>query len=222
MLFDVDGTLCDSDPLHLATFQEFLAERGFNGGTKIDEAFFREKIAGRHNPDIFRELFPQLSAAEQAALGEEKEALWRRMARGKLEPVAGLEDFLGWVDRQGLRKAAVTNAPRLNAECMFEALGLADYFDDVIIGAECARAKPFPDPYLRGLSSLGLRAEEALVLEDSPAGIRAAKGAGLAVVGLLTGQEAADLLAAGADVVRRDYRGLEGLLGPRGAGGEGG
>ena len=66
MLFDVDGTLCDSDPLHFATFQEFLAERGFNGGAKIDEAFFREKIAGRHNPDIFRELFPQLSAAEQA------------------------------------------------------------------------------------------------------------------------------------------------------------
>ena len=116
VLFDVDGTLCDSDPLHFATFQEFLAERSFNGGAKIDEAFFREKIAGRHNPDIFADLFPQLSAAEQAALGEEKEALWRRMARGKLEPVAGLEDFLGWVDRQGLRKAAVTNAPRLNAE----------------------------------------------------------------------------------------------------------
>lgn len=93
---------------------------------------------------------------------------------------------------------------------MFEALGLADYFDDVISGAECARAKPFPDPYEGALSSLGLRAEEALVLEDSPAGIRAAKGAGLAVVGLLTGQEAADLLAAGADVVRRVIRGWRG------------
>lgn len=60
--------------------------------------------------------FPHEEVLGAEVLGEEKEALWRRMARGKLEPVAGLEDFLGWVDRQGLRKAAVTNAPRLNAE----------------------------------------------------------------------------------------------------------
>ncbi|RZB60272.1 Haloacid dehalogenase-like hydrolase domain-containing protein Sgpp [Glycine soja] len=58
VLFDIDGTLCDSDPLHYYAFCEMLLEIGFNGGVPISEEFFIETVAGKHNDDIALVLFP--------------------------------------------------------------------------------------------------------------------------------------------------------------------
>ena len=66
----------------------------------------------------------------------------------------------------------MTNAPKLNTVLMLGALSLDKYFEAVVLGEECTRAKPYPDPYLEGLRLLGLKPEETLVVEDSPAGIR--------------------------------------------------
>ncbi|KAH1205608.1 Haloacid dehalogenase-like hydrolase domain-containing protein Sgpp [Glycine max] len=57
VLFDIDGTLCDSDPLHYYAFCEMLLEIGFNGGVPISEEFFIETVAGKHNDDIALVLF---------------------------------------------------------------------------------------------------------------------------------------------------------------------
>jgi len=83
----------------------------------------------------------------------------------------GLTAFLHWLDSRQLRRAAVTNAPRDNTLMMLSALQLGSYFEAVVLGEECARAKPHPDPYLQGLSLLGLQPHEAIVVEDSPAGV---------------------------------------------------
>jgi HAD superfamily hydrolase (TIGR01509 family) len=82
----------------------------------------------------------------------------------------GLSEFLQWVDSRQLRKAAVTNAPRDNTVMMLSALKLDSHFEAVVLGEECERAKPHPDPYLKGLQLLGLQPHEAIVVEDSPAG----------------------------------------------------
>ena len=58
----------------------------------------------------------------------------------------------------------------MNAECMLKGLGLTEEFSALVIGAECERAKPFPDPYLKGLEELGIEAHEAIAFEDSPSG----------------------------------------------------
>jgi beta-phosphoglucomutase-like phosphatase (HAD superfamily) len=78
----------------------------------------------------------------------------------------------------------------------------------VILGEECTRAKPYPDPYLAGLAAIGLegKADNVLVFEDSPAGIQAARAAGLRVVALRTGQTDAALTQAGATVIVDDFR----------------
>ena len=88
-----------------------------------------------------------------------------RMAQGELKEVPGLFRLCDWIKSKGIRRVAVTNAPRKNAEQMINALGLSSFFEDLIIGAECERAKPFPDPYLKGLISLGVSADEAFVFE---------------------------------------------------------
>jgi len=89
----------------------------------------------------------------------------------KLQRMPGLTDFLAWLDSRALRKAAVTNAPKDNTALMLAALQLDSYFEAVVLGEECERAKPHPDPYLKGLQMLGLQPHEAIVIEDSPSGM---------------------------------------------------
>lgn len=206
VLFDVDGTLVESDPLHFRAFQEILSEVGFNGGQPIDEAFFRQHISGRHNPEIAADLFPQWDEQRRTAFYMDKEERFRKLAAAGLPPLEGLRDFLQWVKERGLRTAAVTNAPRANAEMMLSGLGLDSVMEHLVLGEECSRAKPHPDPYLTAMQLLGLGPGECVVFEDSPSGVRAGVAAGCPVVALTTGQQPEVLREAGATWVVADFR----------------
>ncbi|XP_010554481.1 PREDICTED: haloacid dehalogenase-like hydrolase domain-containing protein Sgpp [Tarenaya hassleriana] len=186
VLFDVDGTLCDSDPIHLIAFQELLQEIGFNNGVPIDEKFFIENIAGKHNSEIAASLFPD-DLSRGLKFCEEKEALFRKIVVEKLKPIDGLTRLTKWIEERGLKRAAVTNAPKENAELMITKLGLKDFFQAVIVGSECEHPKPHPDPYLKGLEVLNVSKEHTLVFEDSVSGIKAGVAAGMPVIGLTTG-----------------------------------
>lgn len=212
VLFDIDGTLTNSDPLHFLAFQEILVEEGFNAGAPIDEQFFRERISGRHNPQIALDLFPSWTIEQHQRFSEDKEQRFRTLAGKVLKPVDGLQEFLSFLEDKGLHKAAVTNAPRANTELMLDALGLDRTFEAVVLGEDCTRAKPFPDPYLRALQLTGMSPQHALVVEDSPTGVAAGAAAGVAVVGIRTSQADSVLLAAGASAVVSDYHELLALL----------
>jgi len=205
VLFDVDGTLADSDPLHFIAFRDLLAEVGYNGGTLITEEFFSAFISGKHNTEIGLFLLPDWDQQRRDQWLEAKETYFRSLAAKHLDPVAGLHRLTDWVKEKGFRRAAVTNAPRLNAEQMIAAVGLTDFFEYVVIGSECKRAKPFPDPYLQALEHFGVSADRAFAFEDSPAGLGAAVAAGLPVVGITTGNPGPALVAAGAAFLIKDY-----------------
>ncbi|KAH9323928.1 hypothetical protein KI387_018567, partial [Taxus chinensis] len=196
VLFDVDGTLCDSDPLHYLAFRDMLQEVGFQGGVPINEEFFSKNISGKHNDDIGTMLFPDWDESKCKKFLDDKEALFRRMAAQHLKPVNGLHKLCKWIESHGLRRAAVTNAPRENAELMISIVGLSEFFELVIVGSECEQAKPFPDPYLKALEHFKIPANRAFALEDSPAGLKAAVAAGLAVLGVTTRNPGQALLEA--------------------------
>ncbi|KAI4315167.1 hypothetical protein L6164_028008 [Bauhinia variegata] len=185
VLFDIDGTLCDSDPLHYYAFREMLQEIGFNGGTPITEEFFIETVAGKHNDDIALALFPG-DLQRGLKFVDDKEAMFRRLASEQLKPLNGLDKVRKWIEDRGLKRAAVTNAPRPNAELMIKILGLSDFFDAVIIGGECEHAKPYPDPYLKALEVLKASKDHTFVFEDSVSGIKAGVAAGMPVLGITT------------------------------------
>jgi beta-phosphoglucomutase len=206
LIFDMDGTLADSDPLHLLAFADMLSPHGI----AMDEAIYRDRISGRTNAAIFAEFFPGASAEEQSRLADEKEAVFRRLA-ARLEPLPGLMRLLDWADAQGLRIGLVTNAPPENARHTLEVLRIDRRFHVKVVGGDVARGKPDPLPYLTALERLGVRAGEAVAFEDSVSGIRAAKAAGILTVGLLTGQAEATLREAGADVAVSDFEN-DGLL----------
>ncbi|KAB2053953.1 hypothetical protein ES319_A12G221600v1 [Gossypium barbadense] len=204
VLFDVDGTLCDSDPIHHQAFQEMLLEIGFNNGVPIDEEFFIKNIAGRHNDDIAATLFPDDLPRGEKFL-EDKEAMFRRLASDNLPPINGLYKLTKWIEDHGLKKAAVTNAPRPNAELMISKLGLKDFFDVVIVGSECEHAKPYPDPYLKALELLKVSKDHTFICEDSASGIRAGVAAGMPVVGLTTRNPENVLMEANPTMLVKDY-----------------
>ncbi len=200
ILFDLDGTLVNTDPLHYQTWQEIL--RGY--GLEIDQAFYKARISGRLNPVIVQDLLPQLSVLEGQQLADRKEAQFRELGLS-LTPLAGLVDLLSWIDTHELKKAVVTNAPRENVNFVLEVLKLVDTFDTVVLAEEAKAGKPDPASYQLVLSQLGISPEEAIAFEDSPSGIQAAVGAGIYTIGVASTHDPNILLEAGAAMVIFDF-----------------
>ena len=201
LLFDLDGTLTDTDTLHLQAFRQLLRE---HDGRELSQAQFDAQVSGRANGELFAELFSDASAEQCKALADRKEALFRDISPS-LEPMPGLLRLLAHAQARSIGMCVVTNAPRLNAEHMLAAMGLAQRFEHVVVADELARPKPDPLPYLTGLQRLGAEAAQALAFEDSLPGVAAASGAGIFTVGVATTQTPERLLAAGARLVVNDF-----------------
>jgi beta-phosphoglucomutase len=200
LLFDLDGTIVDTDALHFEAFRRLLGAQG----RMLDHATYTTRIMGHPNAAIAAWLFPDAGEAERRGFCDAKEALFRSLAL-EMAPLPGLHAMLDWADRIGARRAVVTNAPRLNAEFVLRALGLTERFDTLVIGEELARGKPDPLPYATALARLGRSATQAVAFEDSRSGIAAARGAGLFTYGVATGLDAGALREAGADAAIADF-----------------
>ena len=200
LFFDLDGTLVDSDPQHLAAFQRVFAPHGIS----VDRAVYDRDIHGVSNETIGMTFLSHLSVERRKAILAEKEAIYPT-GLGEIEPIAGAMALLDFADRRGFRRAVVTNAPRANAEAVLSALGLHTRVPIVVVGSELARAKPDPLPYLEALKRTGALASRSVAFEDSPYGVRAAAAAGLAVVGLTTTVGRPALIAAGAFIAADDF-----------------
>ncbi|WP_448567405.1 HAD family hydrolase [Thermus sp.] len=197
LLFDLDGTLADTDPLHFLAWREALRPYGL----QVDPEFYRKRISGRLNPEIVQDLL-SLEGEEARRLIEAKEARFRELAKS-LKPTPGLREFLDLAEKKGLRWGVVTNAPKENARHVLGALGLEPPL--LVLAEEVGRGKPDPLPYRVALERLGVGPEEALAFEDSPSGVKSASEAGIPTYALLTGHPKEPLLAAGARGVLNDF-----------------
>ncbi|MDZ8186168.1 MAG: HAD-IA family hydrolase [Nostoc sp. ChiSLP02] len=204
ILFDLDGTIVNSDPIHYRAWKEMLS----NFAIEIDEAFYKSRISGRLNPEIVRDILPQLSLLEGEKFADEKEALFRKLA-SNLQPLSGFSELLAWTEKHQLKRALVTNAPRLNAEFMLEVLGIKEAFHTIVLADDCIAGKPDPAPYKVALNNLGIQAEEAIALEDSPSGIRAAVGAQIRTIGIASTHNPQLLREIGAFMAIPDFTDLQ-------------
>ncbi|GAB4345446.1 MAG: HAD-IA family hydrolase [Cyanophyceae cyanobacterium] len=202
LLFDLDGTLVDSNPVHYRAWKQILAEFGMD----LDLATYGHQISGRTNGEIVADLLPQLSVAEGAALSDRKEQCYRDWARETLQPLAGFDRLWGRLRDRGWRSAVVTNAPRANAELVLSVVGAGDgALGPVILAEDCPAGKPAPAPYRIALERIGVAAADAIAFEDSPAGIRSAVAAGIETIALTTSHPAAQLYGAGATLAIADF-----------------
>src|SRR6266852_495040 len=194
LLFDIDGTLADTDALHLEAFNQVLGPRGH----VFDHARFTRELQGFSNASISERFLADEPPQRQATIIGEKEEAFRKLVAGQIQPVPGLMTLLARADRANIPMVAVTNAPRLNAEMLLSGLGIMDRFKALVIGDELAHGKPHPMPYLEGLRAVGAAPNLSLAFEDSRSGVQSASTAGIATIGIRTSLGHADMVAAGA------------------------
>jgi len=206
LLFDLDGTLIDSMPLHHAAWRLWHVRHGL----AFDEAGFFEATAGRSNDEILRDLFPALDAAGRERLADEKEALYREEAARSLTLIAGTERIIEQARQAGLKLAICTAAPPGNMQAAFDRFGLDALVDTVTSPADGLRGKPHPDIFLEAARRLDIAPGDCIVFEDAPLGVEAARRAGMHAVALTTTLPAAAF--AGFDNLRHsmaDFVGFE-------------
>jgi len=178
----MDGTLVDSAEDHWNAWIDVLAEEGYT----LKRANFTA-LFGRRNDDIIHTYLPDCSTEKINAISLEKERRYREVVRrngAKLLPGAG-----AWVERlaaAGWRQAIATAAPRANAETVVEVCGLGARFGAVVGAEDVTIGKPDPMVFLLAAQRLGAQPAQSVVLEDAPAGIEAARRAGMKSIGICT------------------------------------
>ncbi len=201
ILFDLDGTIANTDPFHMQAWQKILKDYEM----KVDEVFYKKQISGKRNQRIVEEILPDLSVAEGEQLSKTKESLFRQLAASKVQPLPGLTQVLKWTETKGLARSLVTNAPRDNVEFMLDLLNLTNTFSPIVLGEETPAPKPHPDPYQIALEKLGLSPEQAIVFEDSLTGIRSSVAAGIKTIGIASTHDPDSLIKEGATMVVSDF-----------------
>jgi HAD superfamily hydrolase (TIGR01509 family) len=201
LLFDIDGTLADTDALHVEAFNQVFGPRGH----VFDRVRAAKELLGFSNASIGERFLPDEPPERQAAIMGEKEAAFRKLVPGKIQPVRGLMALLAFADRAGIPMVAVTNAPRLNAEMLLAGLGIMQRFKAVVIGDELPHGKPHPMPYLEGLRAVSAAPDQSVAFEDSRSGVKSASAAGIATVGIMTSLSHADMIEAGAVLTARTF-----------------
>lgn len=185
LIFDMDGVLLDSNPAHREAWAAYNLTWGLETTGRMIERMY-----GRRNDQIIRDFFgPGLTGEEVARRGAEKEKLYREMVGPRLEQmlVPGLRPFLESYRRAPL--AVATNAEPENVSFLLDKANLRGFFRVVVDGSQVQRPKPDPEIYLRAAGLLGVAPANAVVFEDSPSGVAAARAAGMRVIGLRTTYE---------------------------------
>lgn len=184
VLWDLDGTLVDTAEHHFAAWGNVLGARGVD---LTREAFLR--TFGRRNVDVLRDMLGDgLSDEDVRDLGASKEIDYRaRVRAGRLATLGGVDRWLALLRERGWRQAIASSAPHANIEAILDGLGLHGAFDAVVGEEDVQRGKPDPQVFLVAAAKLGVPPERSIVVEDAPAGVEAARRAGMHSIGVRTG-----------------------------------
>lgn len=200
-LFDLDGTLVDSERVHRAAWMSFFDSRGW----EVSEQTYADHFLGRRGTDTFRSLDGPWTGDDPDVLLTEVLAHLSDVGM-QPQPVNGAADLVRGLHGQGVAVAVVTSAVRAWVGSSLEVLGVADLVQTVV-GAEDVRAgKPDPEGYLQACRRLGVDPGRVVAFEDSTSGVAAAAAAGISpVIGVLSTTCADALLAAGAHHLIGDF-----------------
>jgi beta-phosphoglucomutase len=181
VLWDLDGTLVDTAQQHFAAWVEVFGPRGV---TLSPETFL--STFGRRNMDVLRDLLGHdLTDDEALQIGAAKEVSFRQQVlTGELAPLAGVAEWLPRLRAAGWRQAIASSAPHANIEAILDRIQLHSAFDAIVGEEDVQRGKPDPQVFLVAAAKLGVKPERAIVVEDAPAGIEAARRAGMRSIGV--------------------------------------
>lgn len=178
VIFDMDGVLIDSEPIHFEATRSLLADHGVEYQPDLEENFF-----GCTEREVFRALRLRYGLkAPETELAASWVARVVALLGRPLEPMAGVPDVLHELRDRGMRLALASSSAPPIVRATLDGLGVSDLFEFTVSGHEVARGKPAPDIFVEAARRLGLPRESCLVVEDSSNGLTAAVAAGIPCV----------------------------------------
>ncbi|MDI3341418.1 MAG: HAD family phosphatase [Sphaerobacter sp.] len=203
VLFDMDGVLVDSEPVHAAAVADTLAAVGL---PPLAPGGYERVFLGRTDVAGFRDYLRELGRAERdlSELLEIKAAAFARRFPHEVRPLADGQATLRALAESGWRVAIISGARAAEIAMVVERFGLGRWVQATVSGDAVPEGKPNPAPYLLGAAHLGVAPADCVVVEDAPAGVQAAKRAGMRCLAVDRTGAAEQLRAAGADQVVRE------------------
>ncbi len=181
-IFDMDGVIIDSEPLH---FEVDIQVMNYYGSAITHEQL--EQYVGMTNPEMWaaikdeHQLTQSVSEIIEYQLSNKIEMLTSR----EMEPIDGIRELLAELKARNIPAAIASSSPPVFISAVLRKFDLLDQFKCVVSGEEVEKGKPAPDVYLKAAELLGVDPEHCMVLEDARHGVAAAKAAGMKCIGFV-------------------------------------
>lgn len=181
VLWDMDGTLIDSEEQHWISWRNTLAKEGI--------VITREQFLatfGQRNDSIIPQLLGAAATPQRIErISEAKEELYRHLIRRDgISPLPGVASWLHRLHKHGWLQAIASAAPRANIDAVLEALSATHIFQGIVSAEDVQKGKPDPEVYLKAASRVEALPENCIVVEDAAAGIEGARRAGMRSIGV--------------------------------------
>lgn len=200
IVFDMDGVLIDSHPVHRIAWSKFLA----TVGKSVSDEGLSFILAGRRREEILRHFLGDLSESKIAEYGHQKDLFFEENFQD-VRLIPGVSKFLEALETAGLEAGLATSASSVRTWGTLRRLELDQKFTAVVTGDDVDAGKPDPAVYKLAAQRMNLSPKQLLALEDAPCGVQAAKAAGMRCVGVSTNGRAEMLRQCGAELVIPDF-----------------
>jgi HAD superfamily hydrolase (TIGR01509 family) len=177
VVFDLDGVIVDSEPIHEQATDEYLASLGIP-----DDEALRQDMMGRRVRELTDVLAERLGRPPEEVSAEREAIFWRLLERDGPRPMPGLDAAIARLSRAGLELAVATSGTRAYVGFVLERLGVRAAFKAVVSGDDVTLGKPDPETYLLTAALLGADPADCVALEDTFHGVTAARSAGMHAV----------------------------------------
>jgi len=181
VLWDLDGTLIDSEELHWTSWRETMAKEG----VALTRAEFLIQFGQRNEVGLHRWLGAAATPERVQKIASAKEERYRELIRTRgISPLPGVTAWVHRLHDDGWLQAVASSAPRVNINAVLEALNATKVFQGIVSGNDVRCGKPDPEVYLKAAASVGVPPERCIVVEDAPAGVEGARRAGIRSIGV--------------------------------------
>lgn len=181
-IFDMDGVIIDSEPLH---FEVDLQTLAYFGVASSHEDL--ERFVGMTNPEMWRILKEErkLTQTVSELIDYQMKNKIEALEKAELAPIDGIQELIAELKKRHIPIAIASSSPRVFIQAVLRKFGLTHAFGAIVSGEEVERGKPAPDVYLAAAKELGVDPAQCVVLEDARHGVIAAKAAGMTCIGFV-------------------------------------
>ena len=187
-VFDLDGTLVDSEPRSRVALEAMFIKYGVPFDVSLLQRF-----VGRRDPEVFAEMGDLFPGHDPFDLAEAVNEQYRLLGHLPIPALPGAVELTAQIHRAGDPVALVTSAGRDHAVPALRRLGMLELFSAIVTSEDITTGKPHPEGYLQASAALKVDPGHCAAFEDSPAGLSAAKAAGMYCVAVTTTHPRADL-----------------------------